>query len=41
MFLFPSQIYLKATFYCWGFFILTKNLNIAQNPADMKQNMLH
>ena len=38
--IFSSQIYLNAIFlYFLRFFILTKNLNAAHTPTEMKQNL--
>ena len=41
MLFFSSQVYFKTIFYTAQYFILTKNLNTARNPTEMKQKLLH
>ena len=42
MFFSSSQIYLSTIFYtAQSFVIVTKNINAAHTPTEMKQNLLH
>ena len=41
MLFFSSQVYFKTIFYTAQYFILTKNLNTAGNPTEIKQKLLH